>query len=65
MNVSVDTDGDPVPAVVLEAFFKTQYGNVVHIRVHGGYFEFDSLLTRFQQLCQMHKHSTKGNSYDY
>ena len=64
MAEHVDTNGDPVPDVLLEAFFKTTNGNVVHIRVTGAQWELDGLLNRFRDLCQQYKYSHKGTSYD-
>lgn len=61
----IDTNGDPVPDIVFEAFFKTNNENVVHIRVTGNQHNFTNLLSRFQSLCQQHQYSSKGISYGY
>lgn len=62
MEVSGDADGKPVPDVLFEAYFKSASGagNVVHVRVSGSYWEFDELLRKFKQLCELHKYSTGG-----
>lgn len=50
---------------MLEAFFKTGYGNVVHIRLTGAQWELSNMLMKFQSLCQQYQNSTKGTSYGY
>jgi len=56
----VDSNGDPVPEVLFEAYIKTTYDNVVHVRVTGPLYEFGTLLNRFTELCQWHKNQMKG-----
>ncbi len=65
MASAVDTNGDSVPEVLFEAYFKTNNGNVVHVRVHGEMWNFTSLLEEFRRLCDMHRYSGKGSSYGF
>ena len=65
MPIAVDSNGDPIPEVLFEGFFKTPNGNVVHVRVSGYMTEFAWLLNQFTSTCQSNKNSNKGISYGF
>lgn len=58
----VNTEGESVPDIVLEAFLKKENNptKTVHIRLTGSSWEKDTLLLKFNELIR-----TYSNGYSY